>query len=267
MASFTPNIAGAFAEGVTIGAYPASGWPAHILSPSGAPLGTATNTQVVTNQTVIFTGLADGVRYYAAQNTSTTRYVSFTVGEDTVGEQVTSAQIKDATIVDADLASPNNSAYKTLVDWRYGVLADTVTAGTYVMFDGMVLPTANSSPFAAVYLDPADHAVTGLTTRYRVRGVWITNTQAAPAITCTFGLYPVATAAGAADVVSMTLGTVVTGSTAAIASPAVSTRNQAVSGDFTAPAAGYYALSVVTSGTPVADSRGILLAYLQGRNT
>lgn len=77
MADFTLATGGTFADGVTLGAYPASAWSGRFAS--GTPIGSATNTQTVSGQSVTFTGLTAGVSYYAAVNSSNTNYIHFTV--------------------------------------------------------------------------------------------------------------------------------------------------------------------------------------------
>lgn len=77
MADFTLATGGAFADGATLGAYPASAWSGRFAS--GTPIGSATNTQTVSGQSVTFTGLTAGVSYYAAVNSSNTNYIHFTV--------------------------------------------------------------------------------------------------------------------------------------------------------------------------------------------
>ena len=73
-----------FPEGTSVGAYPASNWPAQVLSPSGAPLGAATDTQSVASGSLAFTGLVSGTRYFAAADVNGIwRYVAFTAGADT----------------------------------------------------------------------------------------------------------------------------------------------------------------------------------------
>ena len=283
MANFTLNLRGAFAEGATVGAYPASNWPAHVTSPSGAPLGAATNTQTVSGQSVTFTGLTDGTRYYVAQNDAATKYISISVGQD-VSQSDPASQaelnaheadttsvhgITDTTdIPDANLASPNNPAYKMAIPWRMALHADTQVAATYALPEGFYVSAASAatnSQMGVVYLDPADFAVTGLTTKYRLRATALVNTIA-PAITFTFGLYPVTATAGGADAGNATLGTVATGSTVAFASPGVQSLNQGNSGDFTAPAAGFYTLGYVSSRTITANSNVTVAAVLQVRN-
>lgn len=112
--------------------------------------------------------------------------------------------------------------------------------------------------------DPADYAVSGLTVKFRVRASVATNATG-PAITFTFGLYPV-TSAGAADNHSLTLGTVTSGSTVAIASPSASSVSTSAGSDFTPPSSGVYALGVALSGTVAASSCGLLMAQLDVRH-
>lgn len=157
-------------------------------------------------------------------------------------------------------------SYRTVIEPRVHTGADTFVAATYVMLvNGSTATTAANAGFAAVYLDPAEFAVAGLSTKYSVRAACFTN-GTAPAITMTVGLYPVTASGGGADANSITLGVVEAGSTVAFASPAVNSRTTSTSGDFTAPEAGYYCLACATSNTPTADSRTTIVASLRARN-
>lgn len=130
--------------------------------------------------------------------------------------------------------------------------------------DGLPLvasPASASRAFPILYLDPADYAVSGLTAKYRVRATIATNATA-PAITITPGLYPV-TVAGGAGVLTATLGTVVSGSTAALTTPSASTVTAATGTDFTPPVAAGYQLGVALSGTIAANSFSSLTVELQ----
>lgn len=100
------------------------------------------------------------------------------------------------------------------------------------------------------------------TTYLRIRATLLTNATA-PAITFTTGLYPVTAAGGAASTVSVTLGSVITGSTVAFASPAKETLGNGHTEDFAAPAAGYYALAVAVSGSAAASSSVAVRAAVQ----
>jgi hypothetical protein len=130
----------------------------------------------------------------------------------------------------------------------------------------LALASATGSGSGVVYIDPADIAYGALTTKYRVQASCLTNATA-PAITFTVGLYPVSAVAGGAGAVSITLGTVATGSTVVFTTPSSSTRSNGNSGDFAAPAAGYYALGVVASGSQAANSNAFISARLVGRAT
>src|SRR5436190_3012462 len=71
---------GQFPEGTSVGAYPRSAWgPEGVI---GAPSGSATNTQTVTNGLLAFTGLADNTDYVAyAQVSGQDRYRRFSTRE------------------------------------------------------------------------------------------------------------------------------------------------------------------------------------------
>jgi len=146
--------------------------------------------------------------------------------------------------------------------------------GTFLMYGGgaqtassalLTVGTAGTASLA-FYLDPADWAAGSRTTKLRIRTVLITNATA-PGITFTTGLYPVGTWGGAsgANPTIATLSTVISGSTSAIASPALSTRTVVTSGDFNAPAADHYAFAVVYSGTANANANVTIVVHLQMR--
>lgn len=147
---------------------------------------------------------------------------------------------------------------------------DAPTAGTYLLGAGtsgvgVVAATGATAGLAAFYLNPADYeesSVNKRTVKLNVQATAITN-AVAPAITFTVGLYPVSAAAGAEADVSLTLGTVTSGSTAAFATPAKETLTQAGSGLFTCPSAGFYVLGVVVSGSATAKSSTAIRANLQ----
>src|SRR5436190_21968269 len=71
---------GQFPEGTSVGAYPRSAWgPEGVI---GAPTGSATNTQTVTNGQLAFSGLADNTDYVAyAQVSGQDRYRRFSTRE------------------------------------------------------------------------------------------------------------------------------------------------------------------------------------------
>lgn len=86
----------------------------------------------------------------------------------------------------------------------------------------------------------------------------------APAITFTVGLYKVEAAKGGEAAVELTLaGSPITGSTCAFATPAKETLTEVASGDFSAPAAGFYAIAVAVSGSAAAKSSVAIRSILQ----
>lgn len=122
----------------------------------------------------------------------------------------------------------------------------------------------NGGPTYTIGLDSSDYSVSGLTTKFRVNTMIMCNATA-PGITFTFGLYPL-TVAGGAGTMTVTLGTVTTGSTVAVATPSASTATRTAGTDFTPPAAGAYALGVNLSGAPAANSFSMLYARLEIRH-
>ena len=152
--------------------------------------------------------------------------------------------------------------YRTVSEAQSFVTAGATSAAYMFRWGSGVQPSASSAATAAaMYFDPSDFAVSGLTTKMRVRGVVTTN-GTAPAITFTFGLYPVAASGGASSIIH-TLGTVVSGSTAAVATPAINSVTAAVSSDFNVPSAGGYALGIALSGTTAASSACFVMARLE----
>lgn len=203
---------------------------------------------------------------------------------------VTTAKITDANVTDAKLASPNNSVYRTLLVAHGYATADAgaatyaltgtdvrFTSGSLAASGGMLASGGNlldgsgttSVDFSAapnlIYFDDADFTVASKTQKLRLRAQVNTNTVAWSSVTATFGLYPV-TFAGGNDTLTMTLGTVVAGSTVVIANPSASTTNQGNSGDFTIPSDGQYCVGVVLSAQLTNNAVSLLTAQLQHRN-
>lgn len=198
------------------------------------------------------------------------------------------ADIGDGIVTDAKLASPNNSTYKTIFHSQgalgsgmgaaariymlgtHGGQTSGSTAGDVMNYTGY---GGGNLEFAAdhldlfpevFYFDDADYTVAGLTQKLRLRCQILANATA-PAITYTFGLYPVSVAGGS-NILNITFGSVVASSTSAIVSPSASTVTSAVNSDFTVPSDGGYALGVVTSGAMATNSAVLCAAQLQTRN-
>lgn len=179
-----------------------------------------------------------------------------------------------AAIADTQLASPNNSAYKVLFA-AHGFGTNGLAAGTYSLGSSNAgVPIASGAnlfqgavPIALplFYFIGTDYEVAGKTQKLRLRAQFAANATK-PTIKFTFGLYPVTSAGGGLSEIKLTLGTVVTGSTAEINEPAASTITQKENSDFTVPATGSYVLGVVTSGTMTTNAMGIMSAQLLSRN-
>lgn len=163
------------------------------------------------------------------------------------------------------------ATYKYLI--RRGAGFAAATASTILMTgDALNALTVNGAlPLAAgsaFYIQPADFAAGTRTTKLRIRADCIVNATA-PAVDFTVGLYPVATWGGAAgsNPTIATIGAVIAGSTVAYSAPAAAgpVTPPLTSGDFTAPAAGWYVLAVAVSGSQAANSQVYLHAELQVR--
>jgi hypothetical protein len=180
--------------------------------------------------------------------------------------KIIGADIAEKTIEETDMMSPNNVVYRLLhqVSSTFGA---ATAAATYLLTFGNATNATNGAAItASPYLDPADYAVEGKTTRYRLRAQVLIN-AVAPAVNLTFGLYPVSTVKGAAGGITFNVGTVIAGSTVAINAPAKESLNQGNSGDFTAPAANFYVIGCVVSGSTAASSWINASCQLQMHNT
>lgn len=254
MATFVLSAGGVFPEGTSVGAYPASRWGPDV--PSGAPIGAAVESKSVSGGTATFTTLTAGTEYYFTASVSGTyRYLSGTAGED---EGPQAELVSDIAAVSA--------AYRQLIN-GYGARLDAAAANTYGLNPGGAVAPAAIANFMqfAVHLDPADFAIEGRTTKYRIRASCLANATAST-VNFTVGLYPVSAVAGAAAAVTGTVGAVVTGSTVAFTAPAANSLSAGNSGDLTPPAAGWYLLGVVVSGAMAASSAVAISAGLQVRN-
>jgi hypothetical protein len=118
--------------------------------------------------------------------------------------------------------------------------------------------------FPQLWFAAADHAISGLTTKLFLRAQVETNATA-PGITFTFGLYPM-TLSGGNNIIIHTLGTLVPGSSVAIASPGVNGTTQASSGDFAIPSDAKYCLAVESSAVMPTNSVVSCHAQLYVRN-
>lgn len=184
-------------------------------------------------------------------------------------------------VTDAQLASPNNSAYRTIAiaGGFIGQVAGEVANATFLIGGAYNLrsgesfsatgPSGDAPTLAApppiFYLNSADYAVAGKTTKLRVRGTVATNNYA-PAVTFTFALCPLGSIAGGAGAISFTLGTLVSGSDVSLVTPAANSAGSATGTDFDFPSSGPYMLAVAVTGTMTLLAVTSVHAHLQVRN-
>ena len=137
---------------------------------------------------------------------------------------------------------------------------------TAFIVGGFPAGPAGSSANGPSPVVPADFAVAGLTTRFRLRVLTGVNSTA-PGVDLTYGLYPVTAFAGGSGLVGpASYGTVVAGSTVTRPAPAAGSALLDASGDFTIPAPGAYQILASISGTTAAASKVEFVAELQVRN-
>ena len=169
--------------------------------------------------------------------------------------------------VDAAFVSKNAQYY--FIQQTQGHIAASVAAGTYFRSD----TSSNGwnqtvSQFGAImYLNPTDYpTVNGVTTKLRISATISTN-AAAPGCSFTFGLYPLTRNSGGALTITWTIGTVISGSQVAqFVTPALNTLTNTKGTDFAIPAAGMYAIGVITTATTAVNSYTNMNAILQYRN-
>lgn len=151
--------------------------------------------------------------------------------------------------------------WKTLIRLVGGFVSTDVVAHYYIGGGGST-DTAQSSGTSGdsggyfLYLDDADYAITGHKLVMRVRSQVYTNATAPGAsFRMTPGLYPISASGGTADLNSITLGTVVSGSTVTINSGSALSASSMYfnnSSEFDIPADGHYALGAQISGAALA---------------
>lgn len=151
-----------------------------------------------------------------------------------------------------------SSTYRTL-RFGDGSYAESSTSTRYFnSTGGLEVNSAVAYTTGLFYLVNADFTATGFTPKLRLRAQCTTQ-GAAPAVTFTIGLYPVtAVSAG-----TFTIGTVITGSTIAFASPALNSLSTGVTSDLSLPTDGYYIVGVANTGTSAASSATGLHYQLQ----
>jgi hypothetical protein len=153
------------------------------------------------------------------------------------------------------------------VMWGVGFLTAAQVAAVYGFghTSGVVSGGSWSSTLPFEHIDPADFAITGRTTQFRIKASLYTNATA-PAANFTFGLYPLGTLGGGAGAITSTLGAVVSGTTGVFTAPTASSPFFASSSGFTLASAGHYYLGVATSATIATSSHVGIKMLLQVHN-
>lgn len=167
---------------------------------------------------------------------------------------IVGSKLAAGSVTDTQLASPNNSFYRTLSEVVGSVgAAGAVANGTYLFKSETAgatpVGTSNNVIPLVLGFDPADYVVAGKTLQLSLYSSLFVNATAAGA-TFKVGLYPITTSAGAANQINLDVGAVVAGSEVTFTTPGANTRSQGSSGDFAAPAQGPYAICVNVSGGP-----------------
>lgn len=145
------------------------------------------------------------------------------------------------------------------------------TSGTYMLGSNMQLvggftPTTPNSASSVFYFDPALHGVSPKTGKLNLETLIIIDATAPGTVTFTTGMYPITAIPGGAGVdPEVTLGTVVSGSTAAAVNPGGGGVTRVLSGDFNMPSAGLYGLGVVLSANTAVNSIQVVTGKLMMR--
>lgn len=172
-------------------------------------------------------------------------------------------------ILNSDNTVMGMQSYSTIFASQEIVSVD-LPVGTYMMgaSTGATNPIPSAqSPTASpkfFYFDDSDYHISGKTLKLRLRAQIATN-PTKPLVKFVVGLYPV-TSAGSVDALTLTLGTVVPGSTIEFNEPAASNITQKEASDFTIPSDGAYMLGYTISGTLTNGSVAAISAQLQVRN-
>lgn len=167
-------------------------------------------------------------------------------------------------VTDAQLASPNNSAYRTIAQ-GYGPLSGA--DGFYLLGGGIASQSGATVGLATpnlVYLRAADHAVAGKTTKLRLSVVLAPN-AVTPSASFAIALAPVATLTGTGGDLIYTAGSGVIPAPT-IASPAAGTLAYSTGSDTAFPSDGSYLFVVGLTGGLASGAAVGVHAHLQVRN-
>lgn len=144
-----------------------------------------------------------------------------------------------------------------------GAIPQDAVAGTYLSRNNgnaVVNGGSGANPLSIFTIVAADLAVPGKTAKLRSR-VSVNTNATDPTLDLTFGIYPV-TFAGGADVITHTMGTVVSGSQVAFTDAELAASSSIIKAgsDFDLPANGVYGFGVVTSAL-FANNAFLLFTY------
>lgn len=166
-----------------------------------------------------------------------------------------------AGIADTKLASSSNGVWRNIMtlSWTAG---GGYAPGQYMFSSGLILSGGIASP-AAVHLDPADFAVSGMTPKLRIRSQVVNNTIA-PTATYAIAMHGM-TLGGSGGNMTVTLGAAISGSTCTHTTPPATSSQVASGAEFAFPTTGAYTLGVAVTGTTAANCWTVGLTFLQVR--
>lgn len=153
-----------------------------------------------------------------------------------------------AGITDANLASPVAGVYRDICEVTMAGAGVNQSTGTYFFGNiaagdcALVATGGSTATYRVLGLRQfvaADYAVAGKTTKLRVRMQIVTGSTSPGSTVVTGGLYPITISSG-----NWTMGTVVSGTTAASSGLATNTSKSFASSDATIPSDGLFALGV-----------------------
>jgi hypothetical protein len=169
----------------------------------------------------------------------------------------------------ADVTALLLGQYRDVVD-QGGARIGSAAAGTYLLGQDTIGLVNTAFAFNPIDIDPADYAVAGKSTEFRIKASLFTNAVApGSGVNFTVGLYPITGrggASGAAPFVS-SVGSIVTGSGYTFNGPvSASDWRRSVPSDFSIAAADAFVLAVTLSNAMAANSAFAVAARLQVRN-
>lgn len=143
-------------------------------------------------------------------------------------------------------ASSPETAYRRVKLGKTRLSAQATTSGIALHESGGGSTSGVNAANGVFYFDPADFALRGRTSKMKIRALIVSN-DTAPGCTFTFRLKPVTASSGASSSAnSITVGSAITGSSVAAATPSANAQTVVATSDFDVPTAGPYILEVAT---------------------